>query len=239
VIATDRPGIGLSEFQPNRTLLDWPPVIEELATHLGCQKFHVLGVSGGGPYVLVCARVLPDRLLSASVICGAPPLRESGASDLIWTYKLGLWARKNAQFLLPPGLAVAGALMGLRPDSFLVKTYARGLCERDRLAMSDRELFRIMAGSSRLSVGSGARGVSADGDIYASDWGIDRARIDFPIRYWHGGQDKNIPVSMIERFVKSIPGASLTVLADEGHHSLPMLCREEILSQILETHDYR
>ncbi|HCN76497.1 MAG TPA: alpha/beta hydrolase, partial [Verrucomicrobiales bacterium] len=51
IIAPDRPGIGLSDFQPRRRLLDWPPVLEELAAHAGAEKFHVLGWSGGGPYV--------------------------------------------------------------------------------------------------------------------------------------------------------------------------------------------
>ena len=34
IISTDRPGMGLSTFQPNRQILDWPHDIIELADHL-------------------------------------------------------------------------------------------------------------------------------------------------------------------------------------------------------------
>ena len=63
LICPDRPGLGLSDDHPERQLLDWPPVVEELANHLGWEKFHIIGVSGGGPYALVCAAR------------GCPPLR--------------------------------------------------------------------------------------------------------------------------------------------------------------------
>jgi len=47
LICLDRPGFGLSDFQPNRTLLDWAKDVEELATILGFEDFSVLGFSAG------------------------------------------------------------------------------------------------------------------------------------------------------------------------------------------------
>lgn len=233
VIAPDRPGIGLSDFHEGRTLLDWPPVIAELAAHLGWVNYHVLGVSGGGPYVLACAHAMPGRLLSAGVVCGAPPLREVGTKDLMWTYRLALWGQRHVPLLLTPGLAVSGRLMQLPPDSPLMRAYIRALCGRDQLAMRDPELYRILMQSGRVGVGSGARALSADGNIYSSDWGIDLAQVRFPIRYWHGGQDRNIPAAMVERLVQRLPNAALTVLPEDGHYSLPMLCNEEITGELL------
>lgn len=233
VIAPDRPGIGLSDFQPERTLLDWPPVLAELAAHLGWVNYHVLGVSGGGPYVLACAHAMPERLLSAGVICGAPPLREVGTRDLMWTYRLALWGQRHVPLLLAPGLGVAGQLMRLPPDSALMRAYIRALCERDQLAMHDPELFRMLMASGRVGVTSGVRALSADGNVYSSDWGIDLSSVRFPIHYWHGGRDKNIPASMVERLVQKMPNAKLTVLPEDGHYSLPMLCNEEIVGELL------
>ena len=60
VISVDRPGIGLSDFLPKRTLLDWPDDIIELADHLGLSKFVVEGMSGGGPYAVACAYKIPE-----------------------------------------------------------------------------------------------------------------------------------------------------------------------------------
>ncbi len=233
VIAPDRPGIGLSEFQPNRTLLDWPPIVAELAAHLGWEKFHLLGVSGGGPYVLACAHAMPERLLSAGVICGAPPLREVGTKELMWTYRLALWGQQHVPIMLGPGLALSGQLMRLPPGSPIMKAYMRSLCPRDKLAISNPQLYRILMSSGRAGVGSGARRLSTDGNVYTSDWGFPLSGVQFPIRYWHGGKDKNIPASMVKDFVNRIPNATLTVLPEDGHYSLPMLCNELILGELM------
>lgn len=42
IIATDRPGMGLSTPQPGRTLLDHPKDLEHLATHLKLKEYGVL-----------------------------------------------------------------------------------------------------------------------------------------------------------------------------------------------------
>jgi pimeloyl-ACP methyl ester carboxylesterase len=47
LIAPDRPGMGYSDYQPNRRLLDWPADVGHLADTLGLDKFGVLGYSGG------------------------------------------------------------------------------------------------------------------------------------------------------------------------------------------------
>ena len=50
LIGVDRPGMGLSDFQPGRRILDWPDDVLELADALGLERFAVMGVSGGGPF---------------------------------------------------------------------------------------------------------------------------------------------------------------------------------------------
>ncbi|OAI58067.1 hypothetical protein AYO49_01430 [Verrucomicrobiaceae bacterium SCGC AG-212-N21] len=233
VIAPDRPGIGLSELQPGRTLLDWPRDLSELAKHLGWEQFHAVGVSGGGPYVLACAHALPDRLLSAGVICGAPPLRDVGSRDLMWTYRLALWGQRHVPLLLAPGFMVAGQIMRLPPNSAVIRSFLNKLGQRDQLAMSNLKNFRILMESGRVALRSGTRCLSDDGNIYSSDWGIDLGTVNYPIRYWHGGLDKNIPPGLVGKFVQKIPGAKLRILEEDGHYSLAMLRNEEIVETLL------
>ena len=71
IIALDRPGIGLSNFQPGRTFADWATDIAALADHLHWPRFGVLGNSGGGPYTAAVASLLPDRVTTAVVVSGA------------------------------------------------------------------------------------------------------------------------------------------------------------------------
>lgn len=74
LIAIDRPGVGRSDIEPKRLLLDWPDDLCQLADQLGIDKFYVLGASGGGPYVAACAYKIPDRLLGATIIAGLSPM---------------------------------------------------------------------------------------------------------------------------------------------------------------------
>jgi pimeloyl-ACP methyl ester carboxylesterase len=70
LIACDRPGMGRSDFQPGRGFSHWPADIVCIADRLGLGKFGVFGVSGGGGYVSVCARLIPDRLTAAVIASG-------------------------------------------------------------------------------------------------------------------------------------------------------------------------
>src|SRR5262249_13239875 len=70
VIALDRPGMGLSDFQSRRGFSHWPADVTALADTLGLQKFSVLGLSGGCGYVAACAAKIPERLVSAVMVSG-------------------------------------------------------------------------------------------------------------------------------------------------------------------------
>src|ERR687893_2368518 len=54
LILVDRPGYGVSDFQPGRRLLDWPADVAGLAEALALERFAVFGMSGGGPHAAAC-----------------------------------------------------------------------------------------------------------------------------------------------------------------------------------------
>ena len=68
IITAERPGIGLSTFKPNRTILDWPTDLEELADALGLHQFAIAGASAGGPYAAACAFKLPHRVTALALV---------------------------------------------------------------------------------------------------------------------------------------------------------------------------
>jgi pimeloyl-ACP methyl ester carboxylesterase len=61
MIALDRPGMGLSDYQRRRSLVDWPDDVIQVAVALGLDRFAVLGISGGTPYAAACAWKLSER----------------------------------------------------------------------------------------------------------------------------------------------------------------------------------
>ena len=233
IAAMDRPGVGHSDHQSGRRLLDWPPLLHELADHLKWDKFHVFGVSGGGPYSLVCAHSMPERLLSASAICGAPPLREFGTGELFWPYRAVLALSQWLPFALTPAFHIASAISHCPPDRAPLSWMIATLGERDRLALSDRASHQIICASFRECLASGVAQVQADGDIYHHDWGFDLKDIQFPVHIWHGLKDQNIPCSYAQKIAALMPHAIPHWTADDGHYSLPLLRCEQIAKAAL------
>ena len=74
LIAVDRPGIGLSDPVEPRSLTDFGGDIEELMERLRLKRPVVMGVSGGGPYVLACLSRLEKKIRAGVVVCGLGPM---------------------------------------------------------------------------------------------------------------------------------------------------------------------
>jgi pimeloyl-ACP methyl ester carboxylesterase len=79
VIAVDRPGIGGSDPQAGRRVLDWPVDVAALADSLALDRFAVLGFSFGGPYARACAYALPDRVTYAGLVSCLGPIDDPAA----------------------------------------------------------------------------------------------------------------------------------------------------------------
>ena len=81
LISPDRPGIGLSDPQPGRTVLDWARDVAELLDQIDVDRFAVMGWSMGGQYAAAVGHALPDRVTRVAIIAGALPLTEPGVFD--------------------------------------------------------------------------------------------------------------------------------------------------------------
>ncbi|MHA2219876.1 MAG: alpha/beta fold hydrolase [Candidatus Hodarchaeales archaeon] len=74
LICPDRPGMGFSDFQEKRSILDWPDDVLELVKYLKLEKYALIGGSGGGPYALACAYKLPKtNIVGCGVVSGLGP----------------------------------------------------------------------------------------------------------------------------------------------------------------------
>lgn len=233
-ICPDRPGIGLSDFQPQRTLADWPDTLAQLAAHVGADNYHVLGWSGGGPYVLVTALRLPKRLLSASIICGAPPLKFLGDRDMFWLYRFMIQLRHHFPTVLGAVLRLGGKIAAGSPQKAPLRWLMKLLGEEDRRVLHLPGIYDVVRDATLGALNRGPRSVIADADIYLTEWGFEVSQIDFPIRFWHGKQDKNIAWSYTERIASLIPVASTFWSEIDGHYSLPITHAEQILAAALQ-----
>ncbi len=81
LISPDRPGVGLSDPQPGRTVLDWAHDVGELLDQIEVDRFAVMGWSMGGQYAAAVGHALRHRVTRVAIIAGALPLTEPGVFD--------------------------------------------------------------------------------------------------------------------------------------------------------------
>ena len=81
LISPDRPGVGLSDPQPGRTILDWARDVAELLDQIDVERFAVMGWSMGGQYAAAVGHALHQRVTRVAIVAGALPLTEPGVFD--------------------------------------------------------------------------------------------------------------------------------------------------------------
>ncbi len=77
LIAIDRPGIGLSDAKPGRTVLSWTDDVAKLCEHLGVDRFAAMGWSMGGQYALALGYALPRAVTRVAVVTGGLPITDA------------------------------------------------------------------------------------------------------------------------------------------------------------------
>ncbi|KAL6248607.1 hypothetical protein RBB50_004862 [Rhinocladiella similis] len=243
LISIDRPGMGLSTFQPNRTLLDWPQDVLQLADHLHIDGFYIIGASGGAPYVFACVKALPkSRLLGACVVAGAYPI-SLGMGGMAWPNRILLWTASSKWFGW-----ITGMLMDLDFGSVardrqnperLTKVLVRAMKakpEPDAKCVDSEWVTAKLVQALHESYRQPGDGVNLDIKLIAGDWGFDLATLDtegFSICLWHGGRDVNVPVAMARKAAGMIKGAKLKVLENEAHLSISLNAQDQILEDLL------
>jgi pimeloyl-ACP methyl ester carboxylesterase len=216
LIVIDRPGCGLSDFLPGRTLLDWPRDLAAVADALGLARFAVVGFSGGGPYVAASAYGLPDRVAAAASAAGAGPVDAPGALAGLSHY------RRTAGALATRAPALFRAAMwltnhpGRNPSRFLDR-FTGDLAPADQAIIGRPEIRAKLVATYAESVRHGLRGVALDLAIAMRPWGFPLGKIRCPYFIWHGEDDRSTPIAMAQYLAESIPDCRATFLPGAGH----------------------
>jgi pimeloyl-ACP methyl ester carboxylesterase len=229
IIAPDRPGFGRSEFKPGRALGDWPHDVIELANALELDRFAVLGISGGGPYVAACAGKIPQRLRAAGMVSGLAPADVPGAVEGMRPLNRRLLqVGRRAPWLF--GLLAWGVVRALRrdPDRFLARQFA-DLPQPDREILARPEIRKHIQDAALEAFRTGSRGAALENALYARSWGFRLQDITTKVHLWQGELDINVPPAMGRYLAKTIPNCCSRFYAAEGHTSLLVNHMEDIL----------
>jgi pimeloyl-ACP methyl ester carboxylesterase len=207
LILVDRPGYGDSDFQPGRTLLDWPADVDQLADALGLERFAVFGMSGGAPHAAACSHALRDRITALGLVSSPGPV----------------WDRPQLRYSLPLHRQPLYELAARDRDAA-----ARVLLE-DARAQLDRVARGVDQPASPDDVAPRERFLAAtlattpEGYahdlllLFVSPWGFAPEEISVPTQIWHGDRDPAVPFAVAEFYAATIPDSSLHNLSGEGH----------------------
>jgi pimeloyl-ACP methyl ester carboxylesterase len=219
ILAYDRPGYGGSDPHPGHTVADGAADTAAIADALGLDRFVVWGLSGGGPYALACAALLPDRVAAAAAIGSIAPF---GAPGLEYFAGMGEDNVEDIDLLLRDPEAARAKAAQDREEMFAasVEDLSRGmasLVSTADAAVLDGAFGAYFHAAVQDGLSPGADGWSDDGEAHIADWGFELGAIRVPVRVWHGAQDRFVPQAHGEWLARSIPGAEASLTETDGH----------------------
>lgn len=235
LIVTDRPGMGLSDFQSDRRILDFPRDILALADHLNIERFAILAYSLGGPYGLACAYAIPERLRKVGIVSGAAMFTEPELMKNIneGTRRFLTMPRENPLMSRMFLGMMLGVMPRLAPRQFVAGA-ASVLPASDReIVDSDSEFQQGFIRMVREATRQGTRGAFHESLLSVTERGFRLEDIQMPILLWHGEADQNIPVEMARYMESAIPNCEAKFYPNEGHLSLFKTKSEEMVYSLL------
>jgi len=215
----DRPGYGDSTRHPGHRVADGAGDCAAVADALGIDRFAVWGLSGGGPYALACAALLPQRVVAAAVIGSVAPWEAPG---LDYFDGMGEENVEDTKLLLSDPQAARRKVEEDR--RMLLQTSAADVREAFETLVSKADAA-VLAGpagehmheSMRAGLIPGADGWFDDGEAHLAAWGFDLASIRVPVKVWHGRDDRFVPFGHGEWLASHIPGAEAALSDTDGH----------------------
>ena len=218
IIGIDRPGIGSSTAHLYSNVLDWTADLEILMDTLAVDTTRLIGLSGGGPYVLAAGAALPERVHGIGVLGGVAPTRGPDAAPGGPIQLAVRLAPLLAATRVPLGVALTQGIRLVRPlAGSALDLYAAVQPAGDKTLLSRPE-FKAMFLDDLLN-GSRFQTSAPLNDLllFTRDWGFTIPDVQVPVRWWHGDADHIVPFAHGRHMVERLPDATLHVIDGESH----------------------
>jgi pimeloyl-ACP methyl ester carboxylesterase len=234
-VSYPRPGYGESDRDAGRSVADCADDVAAIADHLGAERFHTIGWSGGAPHALACAALMPDRVVSAASIAGIAPFDAAG---LDWYAGMSeenveetRMAERGEEALRPWLEREVDRLQGSGPDD-LREALGGLLSPVDREALSG-DFARFFHAGFIAAVARGVDGWLDDDLAFVRPWGFDLGAIRVPVAVWQGAEDQFVPFAHGRWLADNTAGAAARLLDDHGHLSLSIVHYGDVLDNLV------
>lgn len=234
IIGIDRPGIGSSTPHLYDTISDWTGDLEILLDTLAVDTCRLIGLSGGGPYVLAAGAALPDRVHGVGVLGGVAPTRGPDAAEGGIIQLAVHLAPFISVFRVPLGIALTQAIRLVKPLAGAgLDLYAAVQPPGDKNLLSRPE-FKAMFLDDLLN-GSRFQTSAPLNDLllFTRDWGFHAADVSVPVRWWHGADDHIVPFRHGQHMVDRLPDAVMSAIDGESHLG-GLGIAEQVISALME-----
>lgn len=234
-VGYSRPGYATSTRHPGRTVAWAVADCVELLDQLGIDEFYSVGGSGGGPHAIACAALVPDRCRAAAALVTIAPWGALGLdyfADMAAMNIDEFQASLAGEWELRELLAVEGEPLRYVTGADMVAQLGDVLPAADQ-AVATGEWAEQESYGMRRALEHSLDGWVDDDLAFVQPWGFDLASIRVPVHIWQGELDRLVPWSHGQWLAAHIPGARFNLAAGQGHFSLGVANRDQILDDLL------
>jgi pimeloyl-ACP methyl ester carboxylesterase len=219
-VCVDRPGIGQSTAQANRSYAGWADDMTAIADALGQRSFGVTGWSEGGPWALAAAAYIdPARLRHVTNIAGGC----YGAFGDNWAADRLSKADALGGFLalhFEPGFRLMYAAIGVTAEHFRAtyfKELLKAVNDYDRQVLLRPGLETRFCDMSAECFAQGSEGLVRDSELLYRNWAFDVTKIERRVHIWQGLGDTLVAPFINLAIADRMPGAVWHSVESAGH----------------------
>lgn len=217
IIAMDRPGYGHSDFNFNGALENFPLDIVELLDQLNIDKVSIAGVSGGGPYTLICAQKIPHKLENIALISSVGPFVEQSIGDMNANKKLYKIAQKRPRIIFFQNHFIIKMIQRNPVDFITLGKKKLTGPDLEALEKDDFYLKLAEAYADGCRQKSTIRHNTMSYDIInTANWKIPLEDIQKEVHVFWGGKDRSIG-DQSKYMAEKLPNALTHFYPDQGH----------------------
>src|SRR5580765_5670756 len=183
-VTSDRAGYGRSTRRHGRSVADAVEDVIAIADDLGFERFGVSGGSGGGPHVLACAALHPERVIRATCLVGVAPYGGAGLEHDVWVsgmdpenvkeFTLALEGEEALTPYVEAQQAEAERRVADDPSTVFAEY---DLSDSDRAQLARPEVMQIFREATVEWAANGVGGWVDDDIAFTRQWGFDVADI--------------------------------------------------------------
>lgn len=227
LIAVDRPGMGLSSIDPQRTYTSFANDAYALLQHLNIGRCSVFCWSGGGPYALTLAQQFTDTIEQVCIVAGISA--SLGNADV---YAHMGWNKMyfNAARYTP--ILLQGTLEAVKRTT-LESPFSQSLIDLSNIDYAMLHHVDHANGFLAYTIKEAAResnvGPVQEAALYFQPYPYTLADIAVPVHFWWGSEDNVVTYVHAKTMEQQLPQVTPHYKMGEGHLSIYVNYFEEVL----------